>query len=372
MTRPKSESESKPPWRRIAVRGAVVLAIAAGVPAFLNSEKSVELIVDGQPRTVHTSAGTVAGVLARAGVQVGANDTVVPALDRRISDGQRVAVRFGRPLTLDVDGTSREVWVTATSVSEALSELGLRDGGMYVSASRSAPIGREGLNLSVRMPRDVTVIADGRTRDLTTVATTVRAVLAQAGVKLDPHDEVDPTLDAAPADGSTIRVVRIDARRVTVKVDVPFKTVRIPDRSMYRGEQRVTVEGRPGVKQLTYDLLSRDGKSRGRDLVAEKVLRAPRTEVVRVGTKVSQFARTGAEGLNWHALARCESGNNPRAVSPYGYYGLYQFSPSTWRSVGGKGMPHQASPLEQTYRAQVLYKKAGSGQWPVCGRHLFR
>jgi hypothetical protein len=38
--------------------------------------------------------------------------------------------------------------------------------------------------------------------------------------------------------------------------------------------------------------------------------------------------------LNWRALARCESGGNPRAVNPAGYYGLYQeaaVSPATPR-----------------------------------------
>jgi soluble lytic murein transglycosylase-like protein len=78
----------------------------------------------------------------------------------------------------------------------------------------------------------------------------------------------------------------------------------------------------------------------------------------------------GADGLNWAALAQCESSGNPRAVNPNGHYGLYQFSLSTWRSVGGSGNPIDASPAEQTYRAKVLYKKAGAGQWS-CGHHLF-
>lgn len=358
--------------KKIAVRTAVVAAIAAGVPAFLNSDKAVEITVDGQSRTVHTHASTVRGVLDGAGISLSEHDVVVPDLDRPVGDGQRVAVRFGRPLTLDVDGSSREVWVTATSVSEALAELGLRDGKIYVSASRSAPIGREGLNLRVRTPREVTVIADGRERALSTVAATVRGVLSEAGVSLDERDEVNPTLDTAPEDGATIRVVRIDARRVTVRVDLPFKTVRIPAKDMYRGQERVVVKGRAGVKQVVFDLLTRDGRSLGKDAVGEKVLRKPVARVIRVGTKKPLFTRTGAEGLNWVALARCESGGNPRAVSPYGYYGLYQFSTPTWRSVGGRGQAHQASPQEQTYRAQLLYKKAGSGQWPVCGRHLFR
>jgi resuscitation-promoting factor RpfB len=49
---------------------------------------------------------------------------------------------------------------------------------------------------------------------------------------------------------------------------------------------------------------------------------------------------------------------------------LYQFSLSTWRSVGGTGNPIDASADEQTYRAKLLYQKAGSGQWG-CGAKLY-
>jgi len=34
-------------------------------------------------------------------------------------------------------------------------------------------------------------------------------------------------------------------------------------------------------------------------------------------------------------------------------------------------VPSDASPSEQTYRAQILYKRSGAGQWPVCGHFLF-
>ena len=93
------------------------------------------------------------------------------------------------------------------------------------------------------------------------------------------------------------------------------------------------------------------------------------TEVVLVGTKERPDNMPTADGLNWAALAECESGGNPQADNPAGpYYGLYQFMESTWRSVGGIGLPTQASASEQTYRAQILYNRSGAGQWPVCGR----
>jgi hypothetical protein len=68
------------------------------------------------------------------------------------------------------------------------------------------------------------------------------------------------------------------------------------------------------------------------------------------------------------AIAACESGGNPRAVSASGAYrGKYQFSTATWAAVGGKGDPAAAPEAEQDKRAAMLYARSGPGQWPVCG-----
>ncbi len=82
--------------------------------------------------------------------------------------------------------------------------------------------------------------------------------------------------------------------------------------------------------------------------------------------KVRRVPEWGREHLR--SIAWCESRNNPRAVSASGAYrGLYQFSFSTWRVVGGWGDPAAAPRSEQTWRAWVLLKNHGSGHWPVCG-----
>ena len=65
-------------------------------------------------------------------------------------------------------------------------------------------------------------------------------------------------------------------------------------------------------------------------------------------------------------LAECESNGNWQANTGNGYYGGLQFLPSTWESVGGTGLPHQASKDEQIYRGDVLQRRSGWGQWPAC------
>jgi hypothetical protein len=68
------------------------------------------------------------------------------------------------------------------------------------------------------------------------------------------------------------------------------------------------------------------------------------------------------------AIAACESGGDPTAVSSGGAYrGKYQFDYGTWASVGGSGDPAAAPEAEQDYRAALLYARSGSSPWPVCG-----
>jgi hypothetical protein len=68
------------------------------------------------------------------------------------------------------------------------------------------------------------------------------------------------------------------------------------------------------------------------------------------------------------AIAACESGGNPATDTGNGFYGKYQFTLSTWQSVGGSGNPAAAPEAEQDRRAAALYAQQGSSPWPVCGR----
>jgi Transglycosylase-like domain len=74
---------------------------------------------------------------------------------------------------------------------------------------------------------------------------------------------------------------------------------------------------------------------------------------------------TASAGLQ--AIAACESGGNPSTNTGNGFFGKYQFTQSTWQSVGGTGNPAAAPEAEQDRRAAMLLARSGSSQWPVCG-----
>lgn len=353
----------------LACHAVAVALLVGGTTAFVSLDKTVTVSIDGKVREVRSFGRTVGDVLEREGITIGPHDAVAPPLGTPVSEGTRVAVRHGRLLTLTVDEATRQVWVTATSVQEALETLGLRADGAFLSASRSRRIPLDGMSLELRTSRDLVFLADHKRHEVTTTAETVRQALDDAGLELGKKDKVSAPLTAFPDEGQVIRVTRILGKRVEVDVDIPYETVERATNDLFEDETDVVQPGRSGLKVKVYAVKIVDGEQVSRRLVSSKIVEKPRTQIVRVGTKDRP---TGADGLNWDALAECESGGDPDAYNPAGpYYGLYQFSQSTWESVGGSGVPTDASPSEQTYRAQLLYQQAGDEQWPVCGENLY-
>ena len=88
--------------------------------------------------------------------------------------------------------------------------------------------------------------------------------------------------------------------------------------------------------------------------------------VVGVATLFGPAAPASA-GVNWDAVARCESGGNWKINTGNGYYGGLQFTMSTWQANGGTGSPHNASREEQIRVAENVLQTQGIGAWPTCG-----
>ena len=76
------------------------------------------------------------------------------------------------------------------------------------------------------------------------------------------------------------------------------------------------------------------------------------------------------EDLLWQRLRNCEAGGRYDRNSGNGYYGAYQMSAGTWRSLGYRGLPHQSPPEVQDEAARKLQARSGWGQWPACSRRI--
>ncbi len=370
--------------RRVLAAATVAsaLVLTGGTLAVADAHKTVTLDVDGQVIELTTFAGTVESVLAEQGIEIGERDTVAPSTGDEPRDGGEIVVRHARQVAVLTDGSETMVWTTALDADEALASLEARGQDVRLVASRSAASGRAAL--PVRLAGPVTVVADGVAHE-PTEATDLESLLADLEVTVGDLDRVHVS---RPADGPlTVTVQRVVAEEQTTLAEVPFESVTEQTAELFTGETRTAVAGAPGERATVHRVVLVDGVEESRMLLSDGVTRLPVTEVVQQGTKERPVVRRapvaaapagtgGGEGALptgdvWAALAQCESGGNPTIVSRNGlYHGLYQFSVGTWQSVGGSGLPSEASPAEQTERAIALQARSGWGQWPHCSSKL--
>ncbi|MGH8862038.1 MAG: transglycosylase family protein [Jatrophihabitantaceae bacterium] len=362
---------------KYGIYGAVLAGVSAVATAAVATTgpkpKSIHLIVDGASQTVSTTAGDVSGVLAGEGYTLSSHDLVAPAADTAVDTGQTVVFKRGRLLHLNVDGRPKNVWTTAPTVNQALEALGFtqRD---FVSASRSQRLPLAPTALVLRLPKPVLVVHDHKQRRIVTTDATVAQVLDDLNITLRGHDRLSPLLKAPITGRLKIVVTRVSVKRVVAREAVPYSVVRHNDSSMYRGNTTVVKGGTEGSRKVVYSVTYVDGRFARRSVVSSVLLSRPTVQIERVGTKQRPApAPASASGLNWDAVANCESGGNWSIDTGNGFYGGLQFTNSTWLAYGGGAYASQAnyaSREQQIAIAQKVYQGQGSGAWPVCGAYL--
>ena len=342
----------KRPW--LIAAAAVVLVTAAVGGTVVGMTKSVTITVDGQQQTVSTLSGDVEGALDSADITVGEHDTLAPAADAAISDGTNIVVNHGRQLTLTIDGAQTVVWTTATTVEDALTQIG-RDAGDYqLSADRSREIPLDGLSLTASTLHAVTIdnkgvsssvtsagktvgdvlaaqgitlaanervtpaagtpVTDGLAISIVTLPTiavtdgtnpaapfigtndgTVASLLASAGITLGPADQISPALETPLTDGLQVVISRIgiEETKETVAVAQPADET-VKTSSLPAGTSQVQTQGHPGEAVVTYNVIYKNGVEAAKVEVSRTVTTEAVASVVQVGSASSSSSSTSS------------------------------------------------------------------------------
>ncbi|MGN6753365.1 MAG: ubiquitin-like domain-containing protein [Intrasporangium sp.] len=369
----------------IAAAGAAVLLTAGGVGA-AQLDKSVTLTIDGKAAPAHVFGSTVGDLLDSEGITLASADVVSPAEGAQLHDGDVVNVSYSRPVTITIDGRTQQIQTTETTVDGVLEALGVRSPGAKLSVSRSQSIGRDGLALSITTPKDVTVVADGRTTKRTVTAATVSDALAQLGVALGEKDQVAPAVATVLTNGAKIVVKRVTTKRTTTTEPVAYKTIRTETNDLFTDQTKVKTAGRAGERTLTVEQTLVDGKVTSTKEVSSAITRSAVNRILLIGTKSRPAPSTAATpssggsssggGLDlsraamWDRVAACESGGNWHINTGNGYYGGLQFSTGTWSAYGGGDFASRAdlaSREQQITVANRVYADNGLAQWGCKG-----
>lgn len=371
--------------RTLIAAGTALLFLVGGGVTAMALHKNVEIDLNGETLNESTFAGNVGSLLDELDIQVAERDLVVPSIDEKLSDGDVITIRTAQEIDVSIEGETTTLWTHGLTASEALEQLQERGTIASMVASRSS----ERADLSLPLATDETVLfrVDGEEISIDVTGTVdLAGALLLAEITLSEHDVVEVHHES----GQPIVVVtRVEYRDGESTEAIAFDTQERDSDQIYRGETRVAQEGQEGVETTTFTEKLVNGEVVETEITAVSVTTEPVTRIVENGTKArpapvvtsssssssgSSSSSSGGSAVSgdvWARLAQCESGGNPSIVSSNGlYHGLYQFSVATWQSVGGTGLPSQASPAEQTARAQALQARSGWGQWPHCSSVL--
>lgn len=348
---------------KLAVLTVGLLALIRPPLISANGDTVVSIFVDGQKKVVATSATTVGEVLSRAQVNVTAEDLVEPGRDSKFSSEIfNINVYRAKPVVL-VDGTNQirvnSPYQNPKLIAERSANLTVYPEDEYQTEliQDFLQTGSLGTRITINRALPITLKIDGLSLPIRTQQKTVGEMLKNKGVVVEGEDQLSTPADTPISAGMEVSVIRVGREVMAEEEAIPREVQVVYDNNLPRGAQQVRQEGSDGKRVVTYEVVRHDGQ-----IVQKNRIQA--VTVTEMQPKIIVIAATGAD---WAGLRQCEAGGNYSANTGNGYYGAYQFSQSTWNSVGGSGNPANASPAEQDYRAQLLYQRAGRGSWPVCG-----
>jgi uncharacterized protein YabE (DUF348 family) len=334
--------------------GAVLAGLVGGTVAWGSVDKTVTLVVDGQSTQLHTTASRVSDVLDDAGYRVGVHDLVAPAPNVAVHDGSKVVYKRGRLLRLDVNGLREDVWTTAPTVADALSQLGYSTADFTsVSRAKRLPLGTT--QITVRTPRLITVVHDGKTEQVTTTESTVGQLLTDLGIAFSSKDRLSAAPDSVLTANQKIVVGRVRHATMTTTAVLPYPTKKSSDSTLETGQTRIITPGVDGSARITYSVVYVDGVLAGKTPIKTVVLSPPTTQVMKVGTKpavpvsvvpaneAQAIAKKLAAARGWGddqfaclvPMWNHESGWRTNAANPSGAYGIPQALPGSKMASAG-------------------------------------
>ena len=269
----------------VSLLAGAVVATGFGIGAVgANLDRQVMLSVDCKVEQANFFGTTVSSLLSASGIELGEHDQVWPSKNAKIGEGDVVEVKYGRPITMTVDGKVTTFWTTATTLDEALNQIGMRDSANRLSVDRSLPIGREGITLTVFTPKSVTLKVGGESKEILTTAGTVAEVLQGESIKLGQHDKLSPGLGTQITGSMVITVDRVSVENKEESEPIDFEIKKTDDPNLPKGVERVIVEGVKGEKIVRARVTIVNGVEKNRQVLEEKIVKDPKAEEKAVGT----------------------------------------------------------------------------------------
>lgn len=361
---------------RMATGSMLATLLVGGGLAVVN-KKDVTIDVNGQQMDLVTMSNSVEGALKQAGIKIGPDDLIVPSPSERLTRTESIKVRSAKSVAVVVDGQEKTIKSTALTVDELVSEIGSEIGGVnegdLLSKGRDTVIPADGMKLDITRPKVVSINDGGDVTYTQMAASNVGDLLRRRNINLNPEDVVTPSITSPVKAGMDVRIdrVRTDQVRETVSFEVPANYK--DDATAFEGDEVVEEAGTPGSKEVKRSIRIVNGKEESNTVISEKEVTPAKPATIKRGTKAKASAPSVANGSVWDSLAQCEAGGNWAINTGNGFSGGLQFTPSTWLAYGGgqyAPQAHLATREQQIAVASKVQAGQGWGAWPACTAKL--
>lgn len=361
---------------RMATGSMLATLLVGGGLAVVN-KKDVTIDVNGQQMDLVTMSNSVEGALKQAGIRIGPDDLIVPSPSERLTRTESIKVRSAKSVAVVVDGQEKTIKSTALTVDELVSEIGSEIGGVnegdLLSKGRDTVIPADGMKLDITRPKVVSINDGGDVTYTQMAASNVGDLLRRRNINLNPEDVVTPSITSPVKAGMDVRIdrVRTDQVRETVPFEAPANYK--DDATAFEGDEVVEEAGTPGSKEVKRSIRIVNGKEESNTVISEKEVTPAKPATIKRGTKAKSSAPSVANGSVWDSLAQCEAGGNWAINTGNGFSGGLQFTPSTWLAYGGgqyAPQAHLATREQQIAVASKVQAGQGWGAWPACTAKL--
>lgn len=294
---------------RAVLTAVVTFIVAIGIfasTAFagLVSQYNVEIQVDSESFVITTNETEPIEILSQADITLADSDKLdISAFTS--GEGGIIKVDKLSNINIEFDGVINSYSVYADTVKEALDELGISVAGNSQMSCRTSDKINDGMVITIKSAKSVTLVADGKTAKYAIYEGTVKDLLELAQITLGEDDFTKPSIESELKENMTVNVYRVEYKTVTKKETVAFSTKNENDSSMSLGTQKVITKGVNGEDEVSYKVKYVNGKEDSKTELSRKTITAPVTKVVKVGTKRDSSVKSnGVQSKNGFSVGQ--------------------------------------------------------------------
>lgn len=249
------------------------------------TKATVTVRIDGEESQVATHAKTVNELVEELGWKMSEYDELTPNLDTKIESQLVIDWKIAKQVTLTVNGEEKTIYSTARNVESLLDEQNITvTKHDKINQKLDEPI-EEGMNIVYDPAFLVTLNSDGEQYDIWTTSTTVADFLKKKSIVLGEMDRVEPAIDEKLTEQTEVHVIRVEKVTDVVEEEVDYATVTRRDSNLASGNEKVVQEGSKGLVEKHYEVILENGKEVSRKLVKEETKKESKDRIVAVGTR---------------------------------------------------------------------------------------